>query len=294
MLNLFKKAPEEPESNNLRHCFKLICDYYNIKLHDSLIPTRSETPAYIARLATKLGFESSINRRELSQISDISLPLILINKNNSALVLKAIIDQDNFEVAGSSGPNTVKSISRKELENIYTGFCIDFTKKYSFDKRALELTIEPKHSWISQTLHQYKKIYIQIGVATVMINIFAMAYPLFVMNVYDRVIPNNSIYTLWALVIGIMLIYLFDFIIKVLRTIFIDLTSKSNNLAIEAELFEKVLGMHLNYAPKSAGGFANSIKDVSHIREFFTSGMLSAIIDLPFVIVFLIFICVLS
>ena len=295
MLNFFKKAPEEiHDSNNLRTCFKLICNYYNIELHDSLIPIRSETPAYIVRLATKLGFESAIARKPIPQMSDIALPLILITKNNGSLVLKAILGPDEFEVAGCSGPKTVKRVSKEYLDNIYTGFCIDFTKKYSFDKRALELMIETKPSWISQTLRQYRKIYIQIGVATVMINIFAMVYPLFVMNVYDRVIPNNSIYTLWALVLGITLIYLFDFIIKVLRTIFIDLTSKSNNLAIESEMFEKVLGMHLNYAPKSAGGFANGIKDVSHIREFFTSGMLSAIIDLPFVIVFIIFIGMLA
>lgn len=295
MLNFFKKTPEDSyDSNNLRNCFKLICEYYNIQLNDSLIPARSETPAYIVRLATKLGFESTINRKELSRIADISVPLILITKNNGSVVLKAILSKDEFEIAGYQGPSTIKRVSREYLENLYTGFCIDFTKKYSFDKRALELTIQTKPSWLSQTISQYKKIYIQIGVSTVMINIFAMIYPLFVMNIYDRVIPNNSIYTLWALVIGMILIYIFDFIIKVLRTIFIDVTSKSNNLSIESELFEKVLGMHLNYMPKSAGGFANGIKDVSHIREFFTSGMLNTIIDLPFVIVFLVFIGVLA
>ena len=291
MLDFFKKKPEEStDGNNLRNCFKLICTYYNIKLHDSLIPPRSETPSYIVRLAVKLGFESSINRKTLGQITEISLPLILITKNNGSIVLKAILGEDNFEIIGASGLNKIKRVSKQYIEDLYTGFCIEFVKKYSFDKRALELILEEKPSWIGQTIRQYKKIYIQIGVATLMINIFAMIYPLFVMNVYDRVIPNNSIYTLWALVIGITLIYLFDFIMKVLRTVFIDLTSKSNNLAIETELFEKVIGMHLNYMPKSAGGFANSIKDVSHIREFFTSGMLSSIIDLPFVIIFLIFI----
>ena len=295
MLNFFKKAPEDPhDSNNLRNCFRLICEYYNVQLHDSLIPNRSETPAFIVRMANKLGFESSINRRELLKIPDINLPLILITKNNGSLVLKAILGNDNFEIAGYQGPKTIKRVSKEYLDNIYTGFCIEFTKKFSFDKRALELTIQTKDSWINQTIHQYKKIYNQIGVSTFMINVFATIYPLFVMNVYDRVIPNNSIYTLWALVIGIMLIYLFDFIIKVLRTIFIDVTSKNNNLAIETELFEKVLGMHLNYLPKSAGGFANGIKDVSHVREFFTSGMLSAIIDIPFVLIFLIFIGILA
>ncbi len=295
MLDFFKNKPaEDSDGNNLRNCFKLICTYYNIKLHDSLIPPRLETPSYIVRLANKLGFESNIARKALSQITEISLPIILITKNNGSIVLKAIVGDNNFEIIGANGPNKLKRVSKQYIEDIYTGFCIEFVKKYSFDKRALELILEEKPSWISQTIRQYKKIYIQIGVATFMINIFAMIYPLFVMNVYDRVIPNNSIYTLWALVIGILLIYLFDFIMKVLRTVFIDLTSKSNNLAIETELFEKVIGMHLNYMPKSAGGFANSIKDVSHIREFFTSGMLSSIIDLPFVIIFLIFISFLA
>lgn len=295
MLDFFKKKPEEDANgNNLRNCFKLICTYYNIKLHDSLIPPRSETPSYIARLAIKLGFDSTINRKTLSQITEISLPLILITKNNGAIVLKAILGDDNFEIIGANGPNKLKRVSKQYLEDLYTGFCIEFVKKYSFDKRALELILEKKPSWLSKTMQQYKKIYMQIGVATLMINIFAMIYPLFTMNVYDRVIPNNSIYTLWALTLGVILIYIFDFIMKVLRTVFIDLTSKSNNLAIETELFEKVIGMHLNYMPKSAGGFANSIKDVSHIREFFTSGMLSSIIDLPFVIVFLILISCLA
>ena len=296
MNDVFNAEPEEEsiDSNNLRNCFKFICNHYNVKLSDSLIPPRTETPAYIVRLAKRLGFESSIVRRELAKITEIALPLIIITKNNGALVLKAIIGTDEFEIIGAIGPDKIKRLTRQHLESIYTGFCIEFIKKYTFDKRALELILEEKPTWLNQSNKLYKKIYIQIGVATFMINIFATIYPLFSMNVYDRVIPNNSVYTLWALVIGILLIYVFDFIMKILRTVFIDLTTKSNNLAIEAELFEKVIGMHLNNMPKSAGGFANSIKDVSHIREFFTSGILSSIIDLPFVVVFLMCICILS
>jgi ATP-binding cassette subfamily C protein LapB len=241
-----------------------------------------------------MGFESNIRNKAFGFINEISLPLILITKNNGAIVLKAILNDDNYEIIGASGTNKIKRVSRKYLEDQYTGFCIEFIKKYSFDKRALELVLTEKPSWLSRTFQQYKKIYIQIAIATFLINVFALLYPLFVMNVYDRVIPNNSTYTLWALVIGISLIYLFDFTMKILRTFFIDITSKSNNLAVENEIFEKVIGMQMDYMPTSSGAFANSVKDVSHIREFYTSGMLTSVIDLPFVLIFLTFIALIA
>lgn len=107
------------------------------------------------------------------------------------------------------------------------------------------------------------------------------------MQVYDRVIPNNAFATLWALSIGVALIYVFDLIMRVLRAYMIDHAGKKLDFEISSRLFEQVLGLRLANRPASAGVFANHLNDFESIRDFFTSLTLTAVIDFPFVFLYL-------
>jgi ATP-binding cassette subfamily C protein LapB len=108
------------------------------------------------------------------------------------------------------------------------------------------------------------------------------------MNVYDRVVPNQTYETLWVLAIGVLIVSTFDFIMKGLRSYFLDVAGKQVDTVLSATIFEKVLGLKTAGRPRSVGGLANTIHEFEGFRDFITSATITTLIDLPFVILFLI------
>jgi ATP-binding cassette, subfamily C, bacterial LapB len=121
----------------------------------------------------------------------------------------------------------------------------------------------------------------------VLINAFALASPLFIMNVYDRVVPNRAIETLWVLAFGALTVFLFDFLLRNLRGYFVDSAGKIADIKLAARIFEQVLGIRMAARPASAGAFANNLREFESLRDFFTSASLVTLVDLPFVMFFI-------
>jgi len=126
------------------------------------------------------------------------------------------------------------------------------------------------------------------------INLIALAAPLFVMNVYDRVVPNQATATLWVLAIGICGAYLFDLLLKSLRSLCLDLAGKKTDLIISATLFERIVGMAMKVRPARVGSFAQNIHEFQGMRDFLTSLTLASLIDLPFTLIILVVIAMLG
>ena len=120
-----------------------------------------------------------------------------------------------------------------------------------------------------------------------MINILALAGPLFVLNVYDRVVPNNAFDTLWALSFGVLIAYLFDFALRNLRAYFTDVAGKNADVLIASRLMQQLTGMRLDHRPESVGTMANNLREFETLREFFSSTSLMALVDLPFIFIFI-------
>ncbi|PPR08849.1 MAG: hypothetical protein CFH44_00652, partial [Proteobacteria bacterium] len=127
----------------------------------------------------------------------------------------------------------------------------------------------------------------QVAIASLLINCFALAAPLFTMNVYDRVIPNRAEETLWVLFSGMLIVYIFDFILKNLRAYFIDVAGRGSDVLISAKLFEQFQNIKLSSKNNSAGAMAHQMKEFENLRDFLTSASISALIDLPFILLFI-------
>jgi ATP-binding cassette subfamily C protein LapB len=123
--------------------------------------------------------------------------------------------------------------------------------------------------------------------ASILVNSFALASPLFVMNVYDRVVPNHAIETLWVLAIGVVIVFVFDLLLRTLRGYFIDVAGKKADVILSATIFEKVMGIKMASRSNSVGSFANNMHEFESFREFFTSATLTTLIDLPFTFLFI-------
>ncbi|MBT3196190.1 MAG: type I secretion system permease/ATPase, partial [Gammaproteobacteria bacterium] len=254
------------------------------------------TPELFVRAADRIGLTSSLVRRSLKQFSPLLLPAVLLLKNHSAVVLHSIDHKEEKAVIltpESMGDGKLE-LSLDELEKLYSGRAFLVSQQHSFDQRTPELVNVRQRHWFWGTLTSSWRIYRDVLLASLLINFFALASPLFVMNVYDRVVPNQAIESLWVLAIGIIVVYIFDFIIRTLRGYFIDVAGKKSDILLSATIFEHVLGLKMAALPPSVGGFANSLRDFESIRDFIASATIIAIVDLPFLVLFLIVINILA
>lgn len=141
--------------------------------------------------------------------------------------------------------------------------------------------------WLWGSFYQNKSIYMQVGLAAAFVNMLSLTSSLFIMTVYDRVVPNNAIESLIALSIGMAIALSADFILKTLRGYFIDVAGQRLDYEIGSSLFRRVLDLKLAERKGSSGAFASVIREFETLKEFFTSATLVAFVDLPFIFLFL-------
>ncbi|EOC1778341.1 ABC transporter transmembrane domain-containing protein, partial [Vibrio fluvialis] len=168
-----------------------------------------------------------------------------------------------------------------ELAERYIGRYFMVKKQFRFDERSPEVLKTRHGHWFWGTIWQSKRIYRDVLVASVLINLFAIAAPMFTRLVYDKVVPNLAFETLWVLASGVFIIFLFDLTLKLLRNYFIDVAGKKSDILISSKLFAKVMGIRMESRPPSVGAFARHLQEFESIREFFTSATIASLIDLP-------------
>jgi len=246
------------------------------------------TPELFVRAASRANISARIVKRPLHKISALILPAVLLLKGQQACILKGIDNRKQtvtlLQPESGFGEQT---LSWEELHEEYTGFAIFLQAKHQFDDRVPEMAKLRHRHWFWGTIFSSWRIYRDVLVASFLINLFAVASPLFVMNVYDRVVPNNAIETLWVLAAGMGVIYLFDLLMRALRGYFIDVAGKKSDILLSSAIFEKVLGIRMEDRPPSVGAFANNLRDFESVRDFITSATITTLVDLPFVALYL-------
>lgn len=253
------------------------------------------TPELLLRAASRAGFSSRIVERDLLSIPKQVLPAIILLKDGSACVLISTDSSEgSAEVYQPASSHVVKSIALDELASSQAGNAIFIKREHSFDDRTPEVISVRSRHWFWGAIFDGWPIYRDVLLASFVINLFVLVSPLFIMNVYDRVVPNNAIETLWVLTIGVAIVLVFDFIIKSLRSYFIDLAGKKVDINLSAKIYEKVMGLKMSVRPPSVGGFANNLRSFEGVRDFITSVTISTLVDLPFVILFLIVIALIA
>ncbi|PWW04138.1 ATP-binding cassette subfamily C protein LapB [Hoeflea marina] len=164
-----------------------------------------------------------------------------------------------------------------------------FEKIYLNDAADIGLAssgrIETPH-WLSSAVRPFWRSYVKLGLGALFINLLALASPLFVMNVYDRVLPNAAISTLWVLATGVMIAFVMDFLLKTARAALIDYTGRKIDLKLAMKIFEKVMSTSLSARAMSTGEYASRVTQYEFVREFFTSSTIATLIDTAFIFVF--------
>ena len=241
-----------------------------------------------SRAASRAGLKSSLLKRPLTQISPLQLPMIILLSNQSACILDSISkDGEQAKIIMPTEEAVEQWVDIEDLADEYIGFGFMVKKEFEYtDETSRTLHLTQKH-WFWSTLKLSVGVYKDVLYASLLINIFVLASPLFTMNVYDRVVPNNAIETLWVFAIGVSIIYIIDTFLKFTRTFLLESAAKKSDIIMSSIVFEKVLDLKMANHPSSVGSFSSNLKDFDSIRSFLTNATMAAIIDLPFAIIFL-------
>ncbi|MGB5605170.1 MAG: type I secretion system permease/ATPase, partial [Gammaproteobacteria bacterium] len=248
------------------------------------------TPDLFARAARRAGLAAQVIKRPLEAISNLVLPAVLLLQTGRACVLERILDNGTARIILPESGTGVKAVPISELDSEYCGYAIFIQSGYSFDARTEDVVSTRPQHWFFDVFKEAWPVYGEVLLASLLINLFALASPLFIMNVYDRVVPNRAVETLWVLGIGVATVFVFDLLMKTLRGYFLDIAGKRADIILSASVFERVMGIKLSSRPPSVGAFANNLHEFDTFRDFFTSATLTTLIDLPFVFLFILII----
>lgn len=259
-------------------------------LTDQMLFSKTNSKSLFSRAALRAGLKTTIIEKSIKNILSLQLPVILFLSNENSCILESFNeDKTKAKIIFASDEPLEEWIEIDKLEDEYLGFAFMLKKMYEYEdengKNTLDLSNQ-KH-WFWSTLGFSRKIYLDCILASILINLFVLATPLFTMNVYDRVIPNNAQETLLVFTIGIVVVFLLDASLKFLRTYFLEMAGKKSDIIMSSIIFEKVLDLQMHAHPKSVGSFANNLKSFDSIRGFLTNATLSILIDFPFAILFL-------
>ncbi len=251
------------------------------------------TPELFVRAANRAGLAALLVHRDLSAIKQAVLPSVLLLKNDHAVVLTELNLELGYAIL--TGPDeSCQQVSLEALASEFVGHVFLIRPMQQFDDRSPKIYQDDQQHWFWGVIKSSWKIYRDVLIASFLINLFVLAQPLFVMNVYDRVVPNNALETLWALAIGVFVVYLFDLLLKSLRSYFVELAAKRTDVILSAQMFERVLNLKLQNRPVSVGAFSNRLHEFDSIRSFITSSTILTLVDLPFIVLFLFFVALLG
>ena len=241
-----------------------------------------------SRVASRAGFASRLIHRDLSKLSRLLLPCILVLRNGNACILESI-DRKNkrAKVIFPEIGEGEEWLELSQLSDQYLGYAFLLKKELRKETGESREVADATSHWFWGTLAKSRDIFASVLLSSILINLFILATPMFTMNVYDKVVPNDAIATLWVLAAGIATIYVFDTILRFVRNYLLEIAGKKSDIIMSSIIFSHVLNLKMNQWPASIGAFASQLREFESIRNFFTASTIVTLVDLPFAIIFL-------
>lgn len=281
-------------------CLSRLCLVYGISVSSdrllSGLPLSGGvlTPSCFGRAAAKAGMTSRIVRSPLRRLNTVLFPLVLVLEGNNACMLVAVDWHNRAARAFFPELGEESVVPLDNLEARYSGYAFYAKPLFRFDERAPSYRERRTSHWFWSSISENRHIYRDVIVASMIGNIFALAMPLFTMNIYNRIIPNRATDSLWVTAIGVLIIASADYMLQSARSHLVDNAAARTNTRLSALLMEQILALRTEDRPQSVGSFANVIQGFESVRNFISSATLFAYVDLPFSLFFLTIIAIIA
>lgn len=246
----------------------------------------------LPRALERAGLRAAWAARRPSEVSPAVLPALVPLREGGVLVLLARDGSAARCIVPETGGERV--LPAEELDALSDGRVLLAHPQARLDDRASDWLPALGTHWLRETLLRFTAQYRDVAIAAVVINLIALGTPLFVMNVYDRVVPTGAEVTLWTLSLGLAIALLFEFVLRMIRSHLVDDVGKRVDLLLSSQLFARVIGVRLENRPASVGVTAGQMREFEAVRDFFTSATLVALIDLPFLLLFVVVVAALA
>ncbi|MBE5254212.1 type I secretion system permease/ATPase [Mixta mediterraneensis] len=257
-------------------------------LHAGLPRGEKLTPDFAVRMLEQVGIHAGWMKRDLLSVADSLFPVIIATATGEYAILLGR-DGEHFSLLEPTEVE-VRHLTGKELTECYAGFALFSKTRVTRTARADD-DILPDASqaghWLFSNLWRYRQYFYSAALAALLANILTLSTTFFTMNVYDRVVPTGAYATLWSLAIGVLIAISFEFISRQIRTYLVDSAGKKADLLVGSRLFRKTLAIRMECKPRSAGSFANQLREFESVRDFLSSATLATLSDLPFCLLFL-------
>ncbi len=279
---------------NFSSAFQAIASHFGRPSSETVLfsgyPIDIDNPSFgqIDRAAARCGLEVIQSNRKVTKLTASDLPALVFTRDGSVIPLLKEAKRGTYstEIVSRSQEKTV---TRRELKRLKPTMILSFSALYLNNGERADIgsadQVERRH-WLSETLAPFWGSYVNVAIAAMFINIIGLATPIFIMNVYDRILPNQALSSLWVLGGGVCLALVFDYLLKLARASIIDHTGREADQKLAYNLFEKVLHTRLSSRPESTGEFSSRLSQYEFVREFFTSNTISVLIDSAFVFIF--------
>ncbi len=249
---------------------------------------RGMTLSSLVDVAPDLGFDVHVATMPLKSVPAVTLPVIIFDADGQAMLLtKLSIRRNEATVVVPIAGKSEHRCKLRDLAKTHSGIVVFIKPASNTQSAPAAARPETKGHWFWSTFRAFWRDYSQVAFAAFLINLVGIAAPLFVKNVYDRVIPNLAVPTLWALTAGVMLALLIDAVLRTLRSSIVDQTGRRVDLAVAGRLFDRLLNLRLESRPASAGALASQLREFDSVRDIMTSSTLIAVTDLFFIGIFM-------
>ncbi|WP_258393802.1 type I secretion system permease/ATPase [Halomonas sp. SL1] len=245
------------------------------------------TPGVFPRAASRAGLSARMAKSRLVQLNPALFPVVLLLEPGRACVLLALdLKARRARVIFPELGEAETEVDLDGLQSSYSGQAIYVRPRFRFDARGPEVTRQRGRHWFWGVIRENRRLYRDVIAGSVVINLFALGMPLFVLNVYDRVVPNHATETLWVLAVGVFIVLCFDLALRLMRGAFVDLAASRADVKLSSRLMSQVLGLRLSSRPTSTGSFASTLQSFESVRSFIGSATVVGVVDLPFVLLF--------
>lgn len=247
------------------------------------------SPSLFAEAAQRVGLVARVARQPLGRLNQLLLPCVVLLRDNRACVLRRLdFESGQAEVLLPELGMEAQPLTLEELHASYSGLLIYCRPAFRTQSGDLitEIEDDTRGHWFWSVIRANRPVYRDVLVAALFINLFALVMPLFVMNVYDRVVPNRATDTLWVLALGAVIVICADLALRLLRAWFVELAASRADIKLSARIMQRILGMRLEHRPASVGSFAANVQSFESVRSFVGSMTVTALIDLPFFLLF--------
>lgn len=239
----------------------------------------------LVEVAPQLGFDVLLLHKDIGMIDPMALPALVFDHAGQTAIFERVEKETNTYLFRNAATGAENRLGLPAARAAFLPFVLHVAPEGGNAGKTPPFW-QPDH-WLWSVVRVFLPSYGQVALAALLINLLALASAIFTKIVYDRVIPNLAISTLFALSAGVAIVLVLDFVLRSLRAHVVDEVGRRVDLAVSGRLFDRMLTLKLSHRPASSGVLAAELRDFESVRDVLTSGTLIAVADFAFIGIFI-------